>query len=54
MDGLVPKAIIERVDELSPESTSIVFDKASHAPFISDFEGFTSALRSWLKGNFNT
>ncbi|MAG77346.1 MAG: pimeloyl-[acyl-carrier protein] methyl ester esterase [Colwelliaceae bacterium] len=54
MDGLVPKAIIERVSELSPESTSIVFDKASHAPFISDFEDFTSALQSWLKGNINT
>lgn len=53
MDGLVPKAIIKQVDALAPESATIIFDKASHAPFISDFDDFTTALKSWLKGNIS-
>ncbi len=54
MDGLVPKAIIKQVEALAPKSTTVILDKASHAPFISDFDDFTMALKSWLKGNIRT
>ena len=48
MDGLVPKKIIEEVNILAPESASVVFDKASHAPFISNFQDFIATLTLWL------
>ncbi|NMP33023.1 pimeloyl-ACP methyl ester esterase BioH [Thalassotalea sp. M1531] len=48
MDGLVPKKIIEEVNILAPESESVVFDKASHAPFISNFQEFIATLTLWL------
>lgn len=48
LDGLVPRNVISRIDELAPQSEKIVFDKASHAPFISDITLFSSKLSSWL------
>lgn len=48
MDGLVPRKIIEQVNELSPHSNVVVFDKASHAPFISNFQDFIDILVDWL------
>ncbi len=48
LDGLVPRNVISQVDELAPQSEKIVFDKASHAPFISDITLFSSELSAWL------
>lgn len=49
LDGLVPKAVIELVNELSPSSQSYIFEQASHAPFISHQAEFITLLRAWLK-----
>ena len=35
LDGLVPRRIAALLDEALPASTSVVMDKAAHAPFIS-------------------
>ena len=48
MDSLVPKAVISQIDELVPNSDKEIFEQASHAPFISHFEGFILSLTSWL------
>jgi len=48
LDSLVPKAVIAQIDALSSNSTKHVFEKASHAPFISDLEAFVTTLSSWL------
>ncbi|WP_448212576.1 pimeloyl-ACP methyl ester esterase BioH [Colwellia sp. MEBiC06753] len=48
MDGLVPKAVIDKIDQLAPNSESITLEKASHAPFISNFHQFTEILVDWL------
>ena len=44
LDGLVPRKIIPVLDALWPKSTSIVFDKAAHAPFISHPQAFCAQL----------
>ncbi|ELI8805807.1 pimeloyl-ACP methyl ester esterase BioH [Klebsiella michiganensis] len=44
LDGLVPRKIIPVLDALWPKSTSIVFDKAAHAPFISHPQAFCAPL----------
>lgn len=49
LDGLVPKAVIEKVALLAPASDVVIFEKASHAPFISELEHFVDTLSSWLK-----
>jgi pimeloyl-[acyl-carrier protein] methyl ester esterase len=49
LDGLVPKTIIDKVSLLVVESDVIIFDKASHAPFISELESFTDSLSLWVK-----
>lgn len=49
LDGLVPKVAIEKVSLLSPTSDVIIFDKASHAPFISELESFVDALSKWIQ-----
>ncbi|REL25246.1 pimeloyl-[acyl-carrier protein] methyl ester esterase [Thalassotalea euphylliae] len=51
MDSLVPKKVINFVNELSPNSELVVFDKASHAPFISNFQLFVEQLSAWLGDN---
>lgn len=48
MDGLVPKKVISLVDKLAKNSDTFVFDKASHAPFISNFQEFVEHLSAWL------
>lgn len=47
-DSLVPKAVIEKIDRLSPNSDSHTFMQASHAPFISHPEDFKLLLTNWL------
>jgi len=50
LDSLVPKAVIEKIDHLAPCSQKHIFDKASHAPFISDVDEFNNIVHSWLIG----
>lgn len=49
LDGLVPKGAIEKISTLAPNSQQVIFEKASHAPFISHFDSFKAALVDWLK-----
>ena len=49
LDSLVPKAVIEQIDELLPHSDKHIFDKASHAPFISHGEEFNDVVLSWVQ-----
>lgn len=44
LDGLVPRKVVPRLDALWPESESLVFAKAAHAPFISHPGEFCAAL----------
>ncbi|HEY4466984.1 MAG TPA: pimeloyl-ACP methyl ester esterase BioH [Klebsiella sp.] len=44
LDGLVPRKIVPVLDALWPDSESIVFDKAAHAPFISHPQAFCAPL----------
>ncbi len=43
LDGLVPRKIVPLLDDLWPESESILFDKAAHAPFVSPSRGLLRA-----------
>jgi pimeloyl-[acyl-carrier protein] methyl ester esterase len=52
-DSLVPKQVIEQIAELSQQSEQHIFAQASHAPFISHLDDFTSILTSWLLKYFN-
>jgi len=53
LDSLVPNKIISLVNELSPASDVHIFDKASHAPFISHPEEFTQVVNKWIKAKHN-
>ena len=44
LDGLVPRKVVPMLDALWPQSESLVFAKAAHAPFISHPAEFCSAL----------
>lgn len=44
LDGLVPRKIVAPLDALWPQSESIIFAKAAHAPFISHPQDFCQAL----------
>lgn len=44
LDGLVPRKVVPRLDALWPESESLIFAKAAHAPFISHPDAFCQAL----------
>jgi pimeloyl-[acyl-carrier protein] methyl ester esterase len=48
LDSLVPKAVIEPINTLAPQSDHYIFNKASHAPFISHFNDFILQLTLWL------
>jgi len=48
LDGLIPKIVIPQIDNLCPNSDKYIFDKASHAPFISHLEEFVEVLSSWI------
>lgn len=47
LDSLVPKKIIPLVDDLSKNSQIYIFDKASHAPFISHPQEFIEAVKGF-------
>ncbi|WP_431224636.1 pimeloyl-ACP methyl ester esterase BioH [Serratia sp. L9] len=44
LDGLVPRKVANLLDELWPNSSSIVIAKAAHAPFISHPEEFSRTI----------
>lgn len=48
LDSLVPKTALPLIEQLAPQSEAIVFDKASHAPFISHLTDFSQTLNAWL------
>ena len=50
-DSLVPKAVISQIDELAASSDKIIFDGASHAPFISHLDLFNESLMQWLSAH---
>ncbi|MDI3360956.1 pimeloyl-ACP methyl ester esterase BioH [Lelliottia sp. V89_10] len=44
LDGLVPRKVVPMLDELWPQSESLVIAKAAHAPFVSHPAAFCAAL----------
>lgn len=52
-DSLVPKAVIDKINCLAPQSDLHLFDHASHAPFISHLDDFYQVLITWLESHFN-
>jgi pimeloyl-[acyl-carrier protein] methyl ester esterase len=52
LDSLVPKTAIPHINQLAPNSDYSIFDKASHAPFISHFDEFYQKLTQWLDQYF--
>jgi len=52
-DSLVPKAAIEQITLLAPDSDKYLFEHASHAPFISHLNEFHQVLTHWLNDNFS-
>jgi len=53
LDGLVPRKAIEAITVLSPNSDVVIFEQASHAPFISHPNEFHKALTAWLTPLFD-
>jgi len=52
-DSLVPKSVIEQVAKLANNnSDQHIFERASHAPFISHLDDFTQVLTGWLFTQF--
>ena len=54
LDGLVPKTAITCINDLSPNSDYYIFNKASHAPFISHLDEFSEQLLLWLNNHICT
>jgi len=52
-DSLVPKAVVENINQLVPDSAQHIFEHASHAPFISHLNDFYLVLTRWLESNFS-
>lgn len=48
LDGLVPRRIAQQLDQLLPNSPSVITDKAAHAPFISHPDAFCQHLVSFI------
>ena len=51
-DSLVPKAVIKEINSLAPNSEQYLFEKASHAPFISHLDDFYQVFSQWLNDKF--
>lgn len=49
LDTLVPRKAIPLIQKLSPLSKIYLFEKSSHAPFISHQDEFIKVLNEWLK-----
>ncbi|GAA5133164.1 pimeloyl-ACP methyl ester esterase BioH [Thalassotalea piscium] len=52
LDSLVPKKVLPLIAELAPDSEEVLFDKASHAPFISEPEAFHASLNKWITKHY--
>ncbi len=53
-DSLVPKSVITHITKFSEKnSDEYIFEKASHAPFISHLDDFTEVLSTWLLTQFS-
>lgn len=52
LDSLVPKKVLPLIAELAPDSEEVLFDKASHAPFISEPEAFYASLNKWITNHY--
>jgi pimeloyl-[acyl-carrier protein] methyl ester esterase len=48
LDSLVPKQAIDLINQLAPKSDYHVFEKSSHAPFITALEEFSTILSQWF------
>lgn len=53
LDGLVPRRSVKSISALSPNSELVIFEQASHAPFISHPDEFHQTLISWLTPLFD-
>lgn len=51
LDSLVPKSVIKQIAQIVPNSQQHIFDKASHAPFISHVDEFNNVVSAWVKEN---
>ncbi|GAA0817833.1 pimeloyl-ACP methyl ester esterase BioH [Colwellia asteriadis] len=51
-DSLVPKKVINLINDLAPKSEQHTFMQASHAPFISHLDDFHQVLKTWLGAHF--
>ena len=51
LDSLVPKSAIDLISNLMPKSSFHIFEKASHAPFISHSKAFNEVLLNLIKLN---
>ncbi|MFC0227767.1 pimeloyl-ACP methyl ester esterase BioH [Serratia aquatilis] len=49
LDGLVPRKVATLLDELWPQSSSIVIAKAAHAPFISHPDEFANIINRFAE-----
>ncbi|RTZ14604.1 pimeloyl-[acyl-carrier protein] methyl ester esterase [Vibrio aquaticus] len=47
LDGLVPVKVASDVDKLHPDSESFTFTASSHAPFMTEFDGFCEKVRQF-------
>ncbi len=52
-DSLVPRAVIEQVNQLATTNEYYSFNQASHAPFISHLDEFYQILVNWLNRQFS-
>ncbi|GAB2925359.1 pimeloyl-ACP methyl ester esterase BioH [Hafnia psychrotolerans] len=51
LDGLVPRKIATLLDELWPNSTSQVIEKAAHAPFVSHPDAICESIKHFMVTN---
>ncbi|CAB0150662.1 Pimeloyl-[acyl-carrier protein] methyl ester esterase [Pseudidiomarina piscicola] len=49
LDALVPSSVVEPIDRLAPTSEAYVAPHCSHAPFISDPDGFMEVWRAFFQ-----
>ncbi|HCH50590.1 MAG TPA: pimeloyl-[acyl-carrier protein] methyl ester esterase [Proteus sp.] len=49
LDGLVPRKVVNLLDEIYPDSPSVIFRNAAHAPFISHPDEFSQELVNAVK-----
>lgn len=49
LDSLVPERAIKKVDALAPQSSSVTFNKSSHAPFLSEPNEFCRVISEFTQ-----